>query len=251
MISKTLLVIPHYNDTERLKPFLAELQRVLPGHFSILVSDDGSSADQREKLNSLIDQARQEGGGTGPEVLPALFTAKNTGKGGAVHRGWSQGEGYSVLAFADADGAVNALEILRAESYFRSEECGADALFGSRVKMLGRTVRRSLKRHLSGRIFATLVSELTKIPVYDSQCGLKIVTTETYQKIRPYLCTQGFAFDVELLLLLVKSGGKIIEFPVDWSDVDGSKVRLFRDSLRMARQIFVIKQYVHSLNFGA
>ncbi len=251
-MSRTLLVIPHYNDVVRLRPFLIELQRTLPGHFSILLSDDGSSSDQREKLTWLWDELKQHGDLSAPELLMPLFVNRNTGKGGAVYRGWQNSEGCSLIAFADADGAVSAKEIIRAESYFRSGECTADALFASRVKMLGRTIKRSLVRHISGRIFATLVSELGNIPAYDTQCGFKMLKTESYQKIQPYLKTQGFAFDVEIALILQKFTCKIIEFPIDWHDVSGSKVSLMSDSIKMVFEVIRIHKridFLKNLNF--
>jgi dolichyl-phosphate beta-glucosyltransferase len=143
---------------------------------------------------------------------------------------------------------VCAKEILRAEESFRDEcDKGFSALFGSRVKMLGRTVERSLKRHLSGRIFATLVSNLGGVPAYDTQCGLKFLKADAYRKIAPFMQCQSFAFDVELCLLLRKFGCPILEFPVDWSDIPGSKVRLVRDGLRMALEVIRIRRRVDAI----
>ena len=248
-MSKTLLVIPHYNDAERLEPFLKNLVEVLPSHFSILVSDDGSASGEREKLNQVIGKYTSPGSERGPIVLPPHFVEKNTGKGGAVRRGWDYGEAreFSLLAFADADGAVSVTEIMRAEQHIRKNHQEVDALFGSRVKMLGRTVTRSLKRHLSGRIFATLVSWLGNVPAYDTQCGLKILKTDTYRKIRPGMQTLGFAFDVELCLLLQAAGSRMIEFPIDWHDVPGSKVSLIRDSILMGIEVVRISRCVQSI----
>jgi hypothetical protein len=113
--------------------------------------------------------------------------------------------------------------------------------------MLGRIVERSLKRHLSGRVFATLVSIVGRVPAYDTQCGLKILRRSAFEKIRPHQQTIGFAFDVELCLLLRKFGCRIIEFPVDWSDIPGSKVNLLRDSTRMAREVFKIRHRVDGI----
>jgi glycosyltransferase involved in cell wall biosynthesis len=250
-VSKTLLVIPHFNDVERLKKYLPDLLRTLPAHFAILISDDGSSEDQRRGLMALVEsfRIRQESGV--PELLPPCFAAVNTGKGGAVYRGWARRDGFSTLAFADADGAVSATEIVRAERFFRSEEAMVDALFASRVKMMGRSIDRALGRHLSGRVFATLVAELTGVPIYDSQCGLKIIKASTYELIEPHLQTQGFAFDVELMLLLLMSGARLVEFPVDWHDVPGSKVHLFRDAIRMALSVLAIQRRVKSLQFDS
>ena len=162
-------------------------------------------------------------------------------------RGWREGAGYSLLAFTDADGAVSATELLRAEQFMRSGVIATDALFGSRVKMLGRQIHRAPIRHYSGRIFATLVSIATGVPAYDTQCGLKILKSSAFEKISPHAESLGFAFDVELLLLLLKAGQTVVEFPLDWQDVSGSKVNLLRDSLRMAREVFKIRHRVDRL----
>jgi len=241
---KTALVVPHYNDVSRLAPFLADLVATLPGHFEVLLSDDGSQDEEKNALRRLLADSQKKSA-KGFRVHDPLFIEKNTGKGGAVLRGWDASAEADVLAFADADGAVGASEIVRAEAFFRASDY--DALFANRVKMLGRTVERSLKRHLSGRVFATLVSNAGRIPAYDTQCGLKFLRRPAFEKIRPHQQTVGFAFDVELCLLLLKFGFRVIEFPVDWRDVPGSKVSLFRDSWRMAREVFKIRRRVASL----
>ena len=85
------------------------------------------------------------------------------------------------------------------------------------------------------------------VGAYDTQCGLKILTSETFQRIRPNMKYLGFAFDVEICLLSLKTGSKVIEFPVDWRDVAGSKVRLLRDSVRMAVEVIRIRRRVSTL----
>ena len=247
-MSRTLLVIPNFRDSARLAPFLGDLIATLPGHFSILISDDGSGGEEANRINGLLEQARKSVTAHGPEVLDPLLHHPNSGKGGAVIRGWRLAEGYSLLAFADADGAVSAAELLRAEQFMRSGVSAVDALFGSRVKMLGRRIHRTLTRHLLGRVFATLVSTVADIPAYDTQCGLKILKADAFEKIIPHAECAGFAFDVELLLLLRKKGLTIVEFPVDWRDVSGSKVSLLRDSLWMALEVFRIRRRVGRLD---
>ena len=245
-MSGTLLVIPHFCDTLRFGPFLEELMAVLPSHFAVLVSDDGSSQAEVTRLCSLISRKRV-GSGTERSHSPrSSLHEVNTGKGGAVVRGWEMGNGYSLVAFCDADGAVTANEIVRAEHYFRSEST-CDALLGSRVKMLGRSIRRNPVRHVCGRLFATLVSVVSGLPVYDTQCGFKILTQQAFERVHPHLVSTGFAFDVELCLLLVKAGHSVIEFPLDWSDVPGSKLNLLRDSIRMTVEVFRIRRRVAAL----
>lgn len=248
-MTKTLLVIPHYRDSSRIQPFLDDLAERLPPHFAVLVSDDGSGEDEAGRLRALISRRQSRQSSDGPVFLDPLIHISNTGKGSAVKRGWLAGEGYSLLAFADADGAVSASEIKRAEHYIRAGDSAVDALFGSRVKMLGRSVKRSLHRHLMGRIFATLIARVTGLGAYDTQCGLKIITQEAFQKIVAHMACPGFAFDVELCLLLQKSQAAVQEFPLDWTDIAGSKVRLLRDSVRMAAEVFKIRRRVARIQF--
>lgn len=248
-MSKTLLVIPHYNDAFRLESFLDDLARRLPVRFAILVSDDGSDAEEVSRMRALVAlrQSHQHSGG--PVFLDPLIHSPNTGKGGAVKRGWLAGRDYSLLAFADADGAVDAGEIARAEQHMRSADPSLHALLGSRVKMLGRSVNRKLHRHLMGRIFATFISRITGLGAYDTQCGLKIITQSTFQTIHPHMVCPGFAFDVEMCLLMQKAGLRVQEFPVDWIDIAGSKVRLLRDSVRMTVEVLNIQRRVALIGF--
>ena len=148
---RILLMLPCYNDVARLSEFLPELARGLTAKFRVVVSDDGSEVKEREDLRRLVDGVLEKG--TAGCTVEVIFTERNTGKGGALMRGWAKLGDEAWVGFVDADGAVGLSEILRAEAWL-GEQSGIDALFGSRVKMLGRQVERSWKRHLSGRIFA-------------------------------------------------------------------------------------------------
>ena len=245
----TTLVIPHYNDSERLAEFLPRLVEALPETVQILVSDDGSSPDQQKRLRALVFRLQGTVNNDGAKLKDPVFNERNTGKGGAVLRGWMASDQTSNLGFVDADGAVGVKEILRGMTFFDSTDgMQWDALFANRVKMLGRNVQRSLKRHLSGRIFATIVSNLGKTSAYDTQCGFKLLRREAFTQIAPHLKTPGFAFDVELCLLLQKFGLRTIEFPVDWRDIPGSKVRLVRDGLKMALEVIRIRRRVNLIH---
>jgi hypothetical protein len=113
--------------------------------------------------------------------------------------------------------------------------------------MLGRVVNRQFKRHLLGRIYATLVSESLNIPIYDSQCGLKLIPTPAFRTIQNKLSILGFAFDVDLLVQLLDHGTPVIEVPIDWHEEPGGKVHLLRDSWRMAKDVLQIRHHRHPL----
>jgi dolichyl-phosphate beta-glucosyltransferase len=148
-----------------------------------------------------------------------------------------------LLCFVDADGAVPAAEVRRLiGELLDDQEHRWDALFGSRIKLLGKTVHRRMSRHYTGRVFATFVSVVTGLEIYDSQCGLKVVRRSAYEAISAQLKETRFAFDVELTLLLFKAGFAIREVPINWQEVPGSKVRLVRDSIRMFSAVIRTRQ---------
>jgi dolichyl-phosphate beta-glucosyltransferase len=108
--------------------------------------------------------------------------------------------------------------------------------------MLGCIIERSWQRHLIGRVFATLVGELLRVPVYDSQCGLKVVPRSMYERVQPALQVQRFAFDVELITALWDAECEMREVPIHWHEEPGGKVRLLRDFWRMFWDVLKIRK---------
>lgn len=243
-----LLVIPHYRHIECLQPFLKDLLETLPSHFAIRVSDDGSGEEVAGELGELVAANQRLFANSGmARLLDPVFGKTNEGKGSAVFRGWEKSGDFPIVAFVDADGAISASEILRADRFFQNMNPVVDVLFSSRVKMLGRTVVRKPHRHFIGRVFATIVDLLTGIDVYDSQCGFKILRQNVHQAIRPLRQSSGFAFDVEILLLCKKLGFPMVEFPIDWIDKSGSKVKLLSDPLKMLLDVARAKARIDRL----
>ena len=234
-----LLVVPCFRESDRIGAFLPGLCAALSacGGVSVLVVEDGGGADEQARMSALIDGWRAQFS----FLLPPLLLRENIGKGGAVSAGWNENKSAKWLGFVDADGSCPAVEVARLITMARSETDPPRAIFASRVKMLGRKIDRRLKRHLLGRIYATLVSELLDIPVYDSQCGLKLVPAAAFEKVRRALAVRGFDFDAELLLALSQSGCEVIEAPIDWHDTPGGKIRLVRDALHMIRDVLAIR----------
>ena len=243
MITKTdiHLVIPCFQESRRILAFLPELCREMTalGGVQIQVVDDGSGPKEAAQMSGIVDGLRMDFSC----LLPLKVLPDNHGKGGAVYAGWSESGGTAWLAFVDADGSCSAAEVARLLRIVRSCPSGLQqAWFASRIKMLGRRVERLLKRHLLGRVYATLVSEMLEVPVYDSQCGLKVVPRAVFEQIAGQLEVQGFAFDVELMAALLDAGCEVVEVPIDWHEVPGGKVRLLHDSWRMALDVWRIRK---------
>ena len=223
------LVVPCYNEAARLDP--QEFLRFAATHPTVrlLMIDDGSVDATPEILGRMCTAA--------PQSVEALRKPSRSGKAEAVRTGILAGiEGRAALVgFLDADLATP----LRAIDDFLAVLRGRPALefvLGSRVKLLGRDVTRKTTRHYLGRVFATAVSQALDLPVYDTQCGAKVlrVNRGTASLFRePF--RSPWIFDVELiaryLRLPVAPGepsrrDRLYELVVPaWHDIAGSKLR--------------------------
>jgi len=234
------LVIPCYHESRRIAPFLTELCAVTHplGDVTIRVVEDGSDDAEAQRMSAIITPLCAQY----PHLLPPLFLPDNLGKGGAVYAGWDLEANAAWLGFVDADGSCSAAEVRRLIELARQQSATPAALFASRMDQFSGQVRRQWKRRLVGRVFGLLVSTLLHIRIHDSQCGLKLVPHAAYQRIAPALHIHGFAFDVELLAALHDGGYPVQEVPITWHETPGGHVHLLRDSWRMARDVWRVRQ---------
>jgi dolichyl-phosphate beta-glucosyltransferase len=235
------IVIPCYQESGRIGQFLTELCAVTHelGGVSIQVVEDGSDAEEAARMRDIIIPLCNQN----EHLLPPMFLPQNLGKGGAVYAGWDQAPLVDWLAFVDADGSCSATEVANLIRRVRLQPVPLTAVFASRWDQTSSKVQRQWKRRLMGRIFGTLVATLLRIPIHDSQCGLKFVPRSAYQRIAPTLRIHGFAFDVELLAALHDSGCEFEEASIAWHETPGGHVHLIRDSFRMARDVLAIRRH--------
>ena len=217
-------VIPAYNEERRIVSTLLSVTAYLRARripSEIVVVDDGSF----DGTAHLVEQFAQEH----PEVR-LLRQARNLGKGAAVRTGMLAARG-EWRVFSDADGSTPIEEV---ERLLAAAAGGATVVIGSRA--IGsedtRTERR-LGRAVVGRVFAFFVNWWAVPGIADTQCGFKLFDRRSAEWIFERQRLDDFAFDVEILFLAQRHGLEIVEVPVNWSDVDGSKVELLRDSSRM------------------
>ena len=225
---KTCIVVPCYNEAGRLRTaeFLEWTRRETDLHF--LFVNDGSTDGTKELLVRLSQAC--------PERIQHIGMGRNRGKAEAVRCGFlnSFSSGFDIIGYWDAD-LSTPLETI---PVFRRilEDRGVDAVIGSRVRLLGRHIRRRPHRHYLGRLFATCASLLIGLPVYDTQCGAKIFrNTERLRQVFRKPFRVKWTFDVEILarfLLLERIFGgpktrdRFVEYPLErWDDVPGSKLK--------------------------
>jgi dolichyl-phosphate beta-glucosyltransferase len=156
----------------------------------------------------------------------------------------SRGE---YILMADADGATKAADLIALlNSIQQVSQRGQGIAVGSRAHLQAdsdSTVKRSALRKFLMWGFHTLMAlVLGGSSVQDTQCGFKLFTRATAARIFPCQHIQRWAFDVELLLLASTWGDvPVVEVPVHWEEIDGSKVDIVWDTLQMARDLVIIK----------
>jgi dolichyl-phosphate beta-glucosyltransferase len=224
------VVIPAYNEVERLPPYLAQIRAYLGNTFGsryeVVVVDDGGTDDLAGSVARQLPPAGQ---------LSVLRQPTNLGKGAALRRGMAAARGDCVL-FADADGATP----IREERKLRQAlAAGADVAVGSRLMPdPGSPVTRMWHRKLSGDLFARVTGRLFALPVRDTQCGFKMFRRAVAQEVFGMCREAGFLIDLEVLLLARRLGYRVAEVGVTWRDVPDSKVRLVRDGVRMVSGLY-------------
>jgi dolichyl-phosphate beta-glucosyltransferase len=221
------LVIPCYNEADRLdaEAFLSLVRG--PDELRLLFVNDGSKDDTLSRLTALAAQH--------PERIAVLDLERNAGKAEAVRAGLRRAlhDGAPLVGYFDADLATPASEVRRLVAVLRAS--GAQVVLASRVSLLGRDIQRKAARHYLGRIFASVASTVLGLSVYDTQCGAKLFRASPALDAalaEPFLSR--WVFDVELLGRLVTgtstvpplAEGAVLEEPLlSWRDVPGSKLR--------------------------
>ena len=150
MMRDRVLVIPCFNEERRLRRDELKALVAVPS-LRLLLVDDGST----DRTGELLEQMRDE---LGSAYVSVRRLEQNRGKGEAVRVGMLQAlaEGALVVGYADGDFATPSGEVVRMLAVLESNH--HQAVIGSRVRRLGSKIDRSPRRHVLGRVFATLAS---------------------------------------------------------------------------------------------
>ncbi len=231
------IVIPAYNEKLRLPSTLRALLEaqargaLVPARIhEILIVDDGSRDGTLEAIPKEVEASG---------LIRTFRLEPNHGKGAAIRKGLAQATGEWVL-IADADQATpwNQLAVLAKAQ----EETRADIVIGSRGLSGSQLIRRQNRvRETLGKLFNRFIVMLTGLPFKDTQCGFKLMRRSGVAAFLYRLRINRFAWDVEFLMRARRAELSIIETPVVWSHQEGSKIRPFRDGLRMVVDFALIR----------
>mmetsp|Transcript_42406 Transcript_42406/g.107001 ORF Transcript_42406/g.107001 Transcript_42406/m.107001 type:complete len:324 (-) Transcript_42406:29-1000(-) len=238
------LVIPAYNEVDRLpitmEKTLAYLDQRCKNElftFEIIIVDDGSK-DRTYEVAMRFVKSRST------HMIRVMRLEKNRGKGGAVTQGMLVARGKLILMM-DADAATEIEDLNKLEERLQ-EVVGEDRLamaVGSRAHLVDTdaVVKRSAFRNFLMRGFHLLVYMLGVRHVRDTQCGFKLFTRRAALGVFRNMHVEGWIFDIEMLLIGHRLGIPVVEVPVNWQEIAGSKVDPLLDSVRMAKDLLLIR----------
>jgi glycosyltransferase involved in cell wall biosynthesis len=232
------LVIPAYNEAERLPATLPRMVSYLDGlpgvSYEIVVVDDGSADETAARAEAELN-------GSPGRVISYR---PNRGKGCAVKRGMLASEGR-IRLFSDADLSTPLTEIPR---FLAAHRRGYDVVIGSRKRPGARVVRRQpLLRESMGKVFTLLSNVLVVSGVSDFTCGFKSFTAEASERVFPRMEIEDWSYDTELLWLVRDEGLRLKEVPVSWEDDPRTKVSRVKDTVRSLKGLLRMARRRHRL----
>ncbi len=222
-LPEVVMVIPCFNEAARLD--VPSFERALRQRswLRLLFVNDGSSDGTQVLIERLLVAA--------PGQVQILRFSTNHGKAEAVRHGLlrARQHGAELLGYWDSDLSTPLEELDGMLAWLLDRDL--DLVLGSRVRLLGRTIDRRPIRHICGRAFATVASFALRLPVYDTQCGAKLMrSTPGLDHILQQPFATRWIFDVEMLARLHRASGsrflsRVAEYPLrSWRDVPGSKL---------------------------
>ena len=239
-MSRTCIAIPCYNEETRLP--VGEFEEYFASHKDVdfCFVNDGSTDDTIMVLTRLCKGWE--------ERMAIVSLQKNSGKAEAVRAGIIHAlslKKYHKVGFWDADLATPLEEIDYLSEFMDKNESFAFA-FGSRIKTLGVLIERKLLRHYFGRVFATFASGVVRLPVYDTQCGAKLMKSEVAKKVFDRSFSSKWLFDIEIFARMIEIYGHneaekmMVEVPLrKWIDKGNSRITMTY-LLKMPFELFSI-----------
>ena len=238
---KLSIIIPAHNEAHRLPPVLVDFVKFftqkLKDDYEILVVANGCSDNTALLAREIAEQY--------PPQVKVIDEPAQIGKGGAIILGVKAALG-DWIGFVDADGATSPEEF---ERLFQKTK-GTGGVIASRWASGAQiNIPQKGMRLLSSRLFNLFIRGVLGLKFKDTQCGAKIFLAEAWHKILPRVGTTRFAFDVDLLYQLKRTGFSVLEEPTVWNDVEGSKVQLFNSSFDMFCAVIRMRLLYSPLRF--
>jgi dolichol-phosphate mannosyltransferase len=202
-VSRTLVVMPTYDELDALPTTLAELRATVPAA-DVLVVDDASPDGTGELADALA--------AADPQVHVLHRSAKlGLGTAYVAGFGWALDRGYDVVVEMDADGSHRAVDLPRLLDALRR----ADLALGSRWVAGGRVDNWPRHREVLSRVGNTYTRVVLGLPLRDSTGGFRAYRSPVLRGIgMADVSSQGYCFQVDMARRAVQRGYRVVEVPI-------------------------------------
>jgi glycosyltransferase involved in cell wall biosynthesis len=198
------VVLPYFNPGPALRRTVEEAVAALRGtgaSFEVIAVSDGSTDGSERSIAGLF-----------PGDLVHVLLPGRRGKGEALRTGFRQARGRYV-GFIDADGDIP--PALLADFFEEVRASAPDILIGNKLDPASRVVYPPARR-LYSWAYHQLVHFAFGLRVHDTQAGIKLVRRDVLLDVLPRTVVEGFAFDLELLVLAQRLGySRVVEAPIE------------------------------------
>ncbi len=226
------LIIPAHNEEQRLPQTISSVKSFCNAQrqpCEVIVVDDGSTDKTRDVVMSA----------SASWASLRVVQGPHRGKGGAIRAGVLASHGQ-FIAIADADMSMPVHEFAQFNANVFSQ---CDIAIATREGPGAHRYNESILRHLMGRIFNAMVQAMVLPGIKDTQCGFKVLPRQVALELCRQQSIDGWGFDVEWLVIALKHGYRIGEVPINWyHDGKGSQISPLRDSMRMMRDLWMIRK---------
>jgi dolichyl-phosphate beta-glucosyltransferase len=230
------IVIPVYNERDKIAQDISAAREFLIGRGmegEIVVVDDGSWDDTHR-------MAESAGKNPGPAVR--VLRTPHRGKGHAVRTGFAAAWG-GVIGFVDSGLCVPYADLMTGIEWIRKGKC--DIAHGSR-RLAESDIRRpqNRRRRFASWAFRGTVSMAFNLPrdLTDTQVGCKLYRRDVAHELYALCRLDGFAFDVEIIMLAKKRGYTIREFPICWTSDPDSRLSFSRTPGKLLWDLMLLKK---------
>ncbi len=227
------VIVPAYNEEARIRKAVVRLAAYLKSsgwRWELIVVDDGSIDATPRILASLAAKIPR---------LKIEHSRRNRGKGAAVRQGLAAARGRTIV-FTDCDLSTPPSELRSAVRWIAG---GHDLAFATRTHPESRIPSPSpLRRRLASRIFNRAVQIILGLPHGDTQCGFKAFSRKGAAIMVREGLVDGYAFDIEFLMLARRHRLPVTEFPITWRDSGESKVDLMRHAPGMFASLISLRR---------
>ncbi|MBN1764718.1 MAG: glycosyltransferase [Sedimentisphaerales bacterium] len=231
------IIIPTYNESRKISRDILEASYFLTKQHitgEIIVADDGSTDSTHEVAEKIIIP---------PSILlTVLHSQTNQGKGRAVRQGILSSQGDFVM-FADSGHCTPFADALKGLDMIKKGMCriahGSRKLPDSHIPK-----KQSLYRRIGSCFFRRLILRMMNLPDYltDTQCGFKIYQGYIARRLYQQCFTDGFMFDIEIIIRALQAGYSIKEFPIEWTWDPDSRLSPMRSWRQILRELRLIKK---------